>query len=124
MWRGLRSPLFLTGVALVLLGGGNWINGQVKLGEYDALGEQSLPAAAVAAPEGYRHLTARTNANLLRPLQHRLTERSHAERKRDFYRLVLAGGRLLTLFGVFMVAVGLWRERQRPGRRDPVGAFS
>jgi hypothetical protein len=108
----VRNPALWTGLALIALGGGNWINGQVKLAEYDAVASQS-DTTGVAVPAGFPHLNPRTNAALLEPLHSRLTTRSFAESKREFYGVVLTGGRVIVLLGAFLVVAASYWERRR-----------
>jgi hypothetical protein len=109
----LRSALLWTGVALAVLGGGNWINGRSKIAEYTAIGASAdqSPSRDIAF-DGFPHLTARTNHALLRPLHAQLTLHSFAEGKREFYHVVQTGGRLLTLFGMFLIVLALLRTRR------------
>lgn len=113
-----RNPALWTGLALIVLGGGNWINGQAKIEEYQALAEQPKQLADVSSPGEYPNLNERTAAKLLEPLRTRITTRSYAEGKRDFYRVVLTGGRLIMLLGAFlMVAATYWEHRREAGAR-------
>lgn len=109
----VRNPALWTGLALMALGGGNWINGQVKLSEYEAVASQSEPAASAVVPAAFPHLNERTNRVLLEPLHSRLTTRSFADSKRDFYGVVLTGGRMILLLGVFLVVAATYWERRR-----------
>jgi hypothetical protein len=108
-----RNPTLWTGLALIAIGGGNWINGQVKLAEYEAVASHSEQAPSLGSTEGYPHLDARANAALLQPLRSRLTTRSFAEGKRDFYRVVLTGGRLIVILGAFLVVAATYWEHRR-----------
>lgn len=108
-----RNPALWTGLALIVLGGGNWINGRQKIDEYQALSEQPAQATAVSSPQEYPNLNDRTAAALLEPLRTSISTRSYAEGKRDFYRVVLTGGRLIVLFGAFLVVAATYWERRR-----------
>lgn len=113
----VRNPALWTGLALVALGGGNWVNGQIKLAEYEAVTRQPAAAATDRSFAEFRHLTERTNAALLEPLRNRLTTRTVAEGKRDFYAVVLSGGRIITLLGAFLMVASTYWERRREPRR-------
>jgi len=108
-----RNPGLWVGLALIAIGGGNWINGAVKLSEYEAVASQRPANTDLRLPVEYPHLNERTNAALLEPLHSRVTTRSLAEGKRDFYSVVLTGGRLIALLGVFSVVVSTVLERRR-----------
>ena len=108
-----RNPALWTGLALIVLGGGNWINGRQKIEEYQTLAERPAQAVTVSSPEEYPYLNERTAAALLEPLRTRITTRSYAEGKRDFYRVVLTGGRLIVLLGAFLVVAATYWEHRR-----------
>ena len=118
MHRLVRNPVLGAALAILALGGGNWINGHVKLAEYEKIVARDTTQPAMESYEGFSHLSARTNANLLRPLLSPLISRSFAEGKLEFYRVVVTGGRLLVLFGLFLLVVALlWDRRQSRGAR-------
>ncbi len=114
-----RNPGLWAGLALIAIGGGNWINGAVKLSEYEAVASQPPSSGSIDLPEEFPHLNERTNAALLEPLHSRMTTRSFAEGKRDFYSVVLTGGRLIMLLGAFCVLVTSYVESRRPDTATP-----
>ncbi|MBI3781874.1 MAG: hypothetical protein HY270_00580 [Deltaproteobacteria bacterium] len=103
---------------LVLLGLGNWYTGHSQVAEHERLLAAGNIPARVEQFDEFRELTARTNASLLRPFQGREDARSLINDKLDFYRVLLTGGRILTLMGLFTSAAGLihsfYRNRLRP----------
>jgi hypothetical protein len=109
----VRNPALWTGLALLAVGGGNWINGQAKMGEYEALAAQPPQLAAANAREEFPNLNARTTTTLLAPLRNRSDSNSYVEGKRDFYRVVLAGGRVLVLLGAFLIVAATYWENRR-----------
>lgn len=109
----VRNPALWTGLALIAVGGGNWINGRVKLAEYEAVASQPEEVTAVGSPEEFPYLNDRTTTTLLAPLRNRLTTRSVVEGKRDFYSVILAGGRVFVLFGCFLVVAATYWENRR-----------
>ena len=108
----VRNPALWTGLALMAVGGGNWLNGRIKLVEYETMLDQPTAVAAANSPDEYPNLNERTTATLLEPLRTRSTG-SYAEGKRDFYRVVATGGRLLAFFGAFCVAAAAYWENRR-----------
>ena len=78
----------------------------------------NLPAR-VEQFEEFRELNARTNASLLRPLQAGDDARSVVSDKLDFYRVVLAGGRMLVLLGLFTTAAGFIHSSYRRHLQAP-----
>jgi uncharacterized membrane protein len=120
----LRSPLILVGGALIIIGAGNWYTGVDKGAEYERL----LAAGNLPTPvddyEDFHHLTARTAATLLAPLQRGSDEYTLANAKLDFYKVVQSGGRLLMLLGLFCSVAGLMHpwQRRHAGEHDELPA--
>ena len=109
----LRNPVFATGLVLLVLGVGNWIVAHARLAEVD---EQPTTVGTLGNFEEFTELDARTNAELLRPLQRGVAARDAINAKADFYKVVQAGGELFTLVGVGLILFGsavTWR-----GTRD------
>ena len=109
----VRNPALWTGLALIAVGGGNWLNGQAKMAEYEALASQPAQLAPASAPEEFPNLNERTTTTLLEPLRRSSTASSYVEGKRDFYRVVLSGGRVLVLLGAFFVVTATYWENRR-----------
>lgn len=110
----VRNTALWTGLALIAVGGGNWINGQTKMAEYEALASQPVPVVGSGSAEEFPNLNERTTATLLDPLRSRTSGSSYVEGKREFYRVVLSGGRVLVLLGgFFVVAATYWENRRR-----------
>jgi hypothetical protein len=109
----VRNPALWTGLALIAIGGGNWINGQAKMAEYEALSSHPPEITTVSAPEEFPNLNERTTTTLLEPIRSRSSAGSYFEGKRDFYRVVLSGGRVLVLFGAFFVVTATYWENRR-----------
>ncbi len=115
----LRSPLFVVGVVLVILGFGNWYTGKHKGAEY----EQLLAAGKLPPPaqrfEDFPRLNARMTATLLRSLQRGNDAQTLVGTKLDFYKVVQSGGRILVLIGLFCAAAGVthsFRQRAQDSR--------
>lgn len=110
-----RIALIPTGIVLVLIGVGNWITGHTKVIEHEHMLATSSVPARMQQYEEFTQLTARTNASLLRPLQAKNDERTAIVQKLDFYRVVESGGRIVTLLGMFTLAVAAivaWYRRK------------
>jgi hypothetical protein len=97
----------------VMIGAGNWYAGVDKGSEYEHLLAAGNLPTSVDDYEDFRHLTARTTATLLGPLQRGSDEYTLANAKLDFYKVVQSGGRILMLLGLFCSAAGLIRPWQR-----------
>ncbi len=116
IWRSGFVPV---GLVLLLLGIGNWIVGARKVAEYERLLSKSERPLRVGRFVEFRELSARTNATLLRPFQGVTDNTDLIGAKLDFYQIVHAGGRLLTLTGLFVMTAGLvhdWYRRRFNGR--------
>ena len=122
--RTLRNPLILVGVLLIIIGFGNWYTGVDKGAEYERLLAAGNLPAALDDYDDFHHLTARTTATLLGPLQRGSDEYTLANAKLDFYKVVQSGGRMLALLGLFCSAAGVIRswQRRRVAERGPVPA--
>jgi LPXTG-motif cell wall-anchored protein len=111
-----RSALLPTGIALFVLGVGNWVVSHNKIIEYTERTQPSNSDVPAAPFDEFSELTARTNATLLEPLHRGIADYSDAEAKLDFYRVVESGGRALVLLGLLLIALaGLWQRRRHRG---------
>jgi len=109
----VRNPALWAGLALIAIGGGNWLNGRVKIADYDAVIAQRAQVEPASSPEEFPNLNERTATTLLAPLRSRVSQTSYDEGKRDFYRVVLTGGRVLVLIGAFLVVAATYWEHRR-----------
>jgi len=107
MSRHWRNPALWVGITLIVLGAGNWINGQIKLDEYEALASRAAPEFHRESVQGYRHLDSELGARVSQTLRPANGWRTLAQEKREFYRVVVTGGRLLILAGVFFLVLSL-----------------
>ena len=108
-----RHPALPIGVALLVLGLGNWLVSRSKVLEYER--RARAPEIVESSLDGFSRLTPRTNATLLERLHHRLGDYGVADAKRDFYTVVHSGGRFIAVIGLLMIGAGLlqrWRERR------------
>jgi hypothetical protein len=112
----LRSPGFWLGVALTLLGFGNWIVGHDKVLDHHELLRRTEATVTLAPPDDFEQLNERTNATLLKPFRVSSGRVSALEQKLDFYRVVEAGGRVMTLLGLIVVGSTLLRQAHNGNR--------
>jgi hypothetical protein len=112
MRRWSATP-FWAGLALILLGAGNWWVGAQKVHEHVLLVEQADSPAGVVPHEDFPNLSARTNSTLLQPFRVPLGRAAATQQKLEFYRIVEIGGRVLTLAGAFLVGVAFLVGRRR-----------
>jgi hypothetical protein len=115
----LHNPLLPVGLLLIIIGFGNWYTGVDKGAEYEQLLAAGNLPTTVDDFQDFQHLSARTTATLLDPLQRGSDEYTLANAKLDFYRVVQSGGRMLMMLGLFCSAAGLIRlwHRRRSGER-------
>jgi hypothetical protein len=113
-----RSPLIPIGVVVLLLGAGNWYTGWSKMLEYEALLRRGGAPPAVQDFDDFSHLTTRTNAMLLAPLQNVSIDYTFTHARLDFYQVVRSGGRMLMLAGMLLIATGLARSWYRQSALD------
>jgi hypothetical protein len=109
-----RTPLLPTGIALFVLGVGNWVLSHNKIVEYTERARPSNSEVPPASFHEFAELTAQTNAMLLEPLHRGIADYSDAEAKLDFYRVVSSGGRTLALLGLLLAVLAvLWARARR-----------
>ncbi|MCX8072677.1 MAG: hypothetical protein N3C12_09520 [Candidatus Binatia bacterium] len=120
----LRSTTFWVGVALLLLGAGNWVIGQNKVADHRRLLRTAESQVLITPPEGFEQLTARTNLSLLKPFRVSAGRMSALEQKLQFYRVVESGGRILCAIGALSALAGFLHARRLAGRHTQVPAGS
>lgn len=107
--RALLNPTFWFGVALILLGVGNWVIGESKVQAHRRLLRSAEMQVVLTPTDGFDQLNVRTNASLLKPFRVSAGRVSALEQKLDFYRVVKSGGRVFCLIGILFVLVGCLR---------------
>lgn len=112
--RRISNPVFYCGVAIFLLGVGNWWIGSDKVQDHRALLRTAEAVSALAPTEGFEQLSARTNASLLKPFRVSFGRVSALEQKLEFYRVVKTGGRILAALGLLLALWGAMRGRGLP----------
>lgn len=120
MVRAWRTPLFSVGIALFLLGVGNWVLSNNRLIEYTQRSRPSNTNIPAADLTDFPELTPRTNEALLR---HGVTSYSDIEAKLEFYRVVKRGGSMLIAFGILLIGLAPIHAR-RQAHVDVAGATS
>jgi len=111
-----RNPLVAVGLALTLLGLGNWYTGRSKLSHYRAVLAEQHGSQPLVDHSEFPNLDEVMNTSLLRPLRSVSGEYRESYDKIELYRIVDLGGRMLAALGVTSVAVGaiLLRRRLHP----------
>jgi hypothetical protein len=104
-----RSHLFVAGIALIVLGLGNYLAADSKVDHY-----QELIAAIAPQIQTVPSLLPREGG---RPFPTEAWERWEIARaKLDFYHIVLSGGRLMTSIGMVCTMLALIRLRRQHAR--------
>ena len=108
----LRHPAFGTGLVLLVLGLGNWAVARTRLSEFADPSVNSPVVAPLGHYEDFAELDARTNAELLRPLQRGVNPTTTTEVRVDFYKVVQTGGKLIAFVGIGLMlfaSAKVWR---------------
>ncbi|HVN84074.1 MAG TPA: hypothetical protein VMW17_04425 [Candidatus Binatia bacterium] len=109
----LRHPAFPVGLVLLVLGVGNWLVARSRLAEFAAAPTGGQPVATLGNFEEFTELDARTNAELLRPLQRGVDDEWLTATKVDFYKVVRTGGALFSLIGLGLILGASTAVRRR-----------
>lgn len=100
-----KNWLLVAGIALTVLGVGNWFFGTVRALPYQEY---------LAENPGPRRVPGSLKAALLEPPDEERERRDIAYAKLDFYGLVESGGRIMIVVGVLIGTLGwTWRTRRR-----------
>jgi hypothetical protein len=100
-----KSTTIVAGIVLVLLGGGNWITGTIRLREHEAVATTPLPTPqADARPSARRKGASEEEVEIARG-------------RMDFYHVVASGGRLMTAAGFVLLTFALARHLRPQAKR-------
>jgi hypothetical protein len=112
-----RDWRIMAGLALILLGAGNWIVGLEKTEESSRM----IAAATRVLPSGdYRsfdELDAGADSAVLRPFVQQEERVSYATARMDFYHVTFLTGQIVTVAGVILTFLGFITVIQRDARR-------
>lgn len=99
-----KSTLLVVALVLIALGAGNWITGEIRLREHEAI--VSNPAPHVdGGPHGRRRGASEEEIEIARG-------------RMDFYHVVASGGRLMTMVGFVLLAFALARRLRPQAKRS------
>jgi multisubunit Na+/H+ antiporter MnhG subunit len=113
MYRNWRVML---GVALILLGSGNWLVGRLKTEEYSELIKSAGITGADQAYEGFDDLDSGAVA-VLDPLTAEQRRVSYATARMDFYHATFLTGYVLVLAGLLLTFFGFLSLIRNDARR-------
>lgn len=126
-----RDWRVLFGVALIVLGAGNWIVGWQRTQEYETIiAAQAHPptAASEAVNRAFDELNAAdADAAVLEPFNREQSRVSYASARMDFYHATFLTGQVLVIIGVALTLLGFiglirgdaLRTYERPRRASP-----
>jgi hypothetical protein len=104
------------GIALVLLGAGNWVIGQVRTQEYSSIIARDDISGADQAYRSFDELDAGADA-VLQPFTNEQRRVSYATARMDFYHATYLTGRVLVIIGVLLTMAGFIAIIQADARR-------
>jgi hypothetical protein len=104
------------GIAVMLLGTGNWIVGRVKAGEYMHIIASQPDTTADQAYRSFDELDAGSNA-VLEPFTAEQQRHSYATARMDFYHATFLTGYLLVMAGLVLTCIGFLGVIRRDARR-------
>ena len=103
--------MLILGLLLILLGIGNLAMGEAKLDQYDLDVREAVALGGPGVMRPYRG-----TASILEPASDAQLLYETALIKRDYYRVIRRGGRLLTTLGAVLVVGALLRQAVAPSR--------
>jgi|ERR1700722_17445160 hypothetical protein len=111
-----RDWRIMFGLALMLLGTGNWIVGWEKTQLYGQLIASGARAHADSSAPGFDELGANAG-DVLQPFTTPEREVSYARARMDFYHATYLTGRILTVTGLIVMLLGFLSVIRRDARR-------
>ena len=111
-----RDWRVVLGIAVMLLGSGNWIVGRVKAGEYMHIIASQPDTSADQAYRSFDELDAGANA-VLEPFTAEQRRLSYATARMDFYHATFLTGYALVMVGLVLTCMGFLGVIRRDARR-------
>jgi hypothetical protein len=111
-----HSRSAMVGIALILLGSGNWLVGRLNTQRYGELIGNSGAVSSDQASVGFDELDAGAAA-VLAPLTAEQRRVSYATARMDFYHATFLTGYILVLAGLLLTFLGFLRLIRNDARR-------
>jgi hypothetical protein len=111
-----RDWRVVLGIAVMLLGAGNWIVGRVKAGEYMQIIASQPDTSTDQAYRSFDELDAGANA-VLEPFTAEQRRLSYATARMDFYHATFLTGYALVMGGLVITCMGFLGVIRRDARR-------
>lgn len=101
------NPVFVTGIACLVLGIGNWVVGSVETSKYQNLLNKTARTGLEESYRNFQELDQQKNEEVLRRINENREKFNAARVKLNFFYVVLTGGRILFLVGLLLVVAAL-----------------
>jgi hypothetical protein len=101
------NPVFVTGIACLVLGIGNWVVGSVETSKYQNLLNKTARTGLEDSYRNFQELDQQKNEEVLRRINENREKFNAARVKLNFFYVVLTGGRILFLVGLLLVVAAL-----------------
>jgi hypothetical protein len=101
------NALFITGVACLILGIGNWVVGSVETSKYQNLLNKTARTGLEESYRNFQELDQQKNEEVLRRINENREKFNAARVKLNFFYVVLTGGRILFLLGLALIVGAL-----------------
>lgn len=105
------------GLALVLLGAGNWVIGLNRTERYSRIIAHAIAANPDEAYRSFDELDSLTGSAVLEPFNHEQRRVSYATARMDYYHATFIVGQVLTIAGLLLVLLGFTVVIQSDARR-------
>ncbi|MDO8431745.1 MAG: hypothetical protein Q7S58_04965 [Candidatus Binatus sp.] len=107
----------VVGLALVMLGAGNWAIGLQRTQIYSRMIAARAKAGTVTDYRSFDELEAGAGGAVLAPFSERGHQTSYATARMDFYHAAFLAGRVMVLSGLMLTLAGFIGVIQRDSRR-------
>jgi len=112
-----RDWRIMFGLALMLLGAGNWVVGWQKTQLYGQLIASGARHRTDATAPGFDELEAAGAGDVLKPFTTPEREVSYARARMDFYHATFLTGQVITVTGLIVMLLGFLSIIRRDARR-------
>ncbi|MDH3442959.1 MAG: hypothetical protein OEN50_03470 [Deltaproteobacteria bacterium] len=104
-----KNSVFVSGAVCLLLGVGNWVVGSMETSKFQSLLYKTAQTGLEESYRNFQELDQQKNEEVLRRINQNREKFNAARVKLNFYYVVLIGGRILFLLGLFLVLASLIR---------------
>jgi len=108
----------IVGLALIMLGAGNWIVGFTRTSQYAAILASAPGADADQSYQSFDELDSRADSDVLGPFNAEQRRVSYATARMDFYHATFITGQAFVVAGLIVLLTGFITVIQRDARRS------